>query len=333
MSSEAASARRRAGHPPDPTASARVVLLAGGTGGAKLAAGMQAVLGPGRLTVIANTADDDTFWGLHVSPDLDSVVFRLAGIFNQEAGFGVAGETFNLLAMMRRLGEIDWFWLGDRDLAFHLLRTRLLAEGLRLSEVSLEICRRLGLGAVVLPMTDQPVRTRFDTSAGRLSFQEYFVREKLAPELRGIDFEGLAAARPSPEAVAAVRAASLVVIGPSNPVISIGPILRLLAPHLRRESTVAITPIVGGSALKGPTVEMMRSTGREPTVVGVAREYADLAGVFVIDQKDSEDRRAVAAIEAMRLRVVTMNTLMTGPERERELASAVVGLIHPGAGS
>src|SRR5262249_6420606 len=240
----------------------RVAMLAGRTGAAhaaaaKLAVGLQAELPPGELSVITNTADDLDFWGLRVCPDTDAVLFRLAGIFNDEAGFGVAEETFNVHAQMTRLGEPAWFWLGDRDLAFHIVRTAMLRRNARLTETALELGRRLGLSTKVLPMSDDEGRTVFETDEGRYDFQEYFVLKKHKPRLCGIELIGMEAARPAPEALAAVSAADLVVVGPSNPLISIGPITALLGPALRYDHTVAISPIVGGRALKGPTVEMM----------------------------------------------------------------------------
>src|SRR5256714_3456276 len=202
----------------------RVALLAGGTGAAKLAVGLEKELGAGALTVISNSADDVDFWGLRVCPDTDACLFRLAGIFNEKAGFGVADETFNVHAQMRRLAEPDWFWLGDRDLAFHLVRTALLTQGARLTETALELGRRLGLQSRVLPMSDDDVRTCFETDAGRLGFQEYFVREKLRPVLRGLLFEGLDSARPSPEAVGAGREARTGAIRPPQPLRHDGPL-------------------------------------------------------------------------------------------------------------
>jgi LPPG:FO 2-phospho-L-lactate transferase len=295
--------------------------LAGGTGAAKLAVGLQAELTPGELSVITNTADDVDFWGLRVCPDTDAVIFRLAGIFNDAAGFGVAGETFHVHAQVRRLGGADWFWLGDRDLAFHILRTDLLRGGARLTDTALELGRRLGLPTQVLPMSDDDVRTCFDTDRGRLGFQEYFVREKLGPALRGIEFVGLGAATPAPEALAAVEAADLVVIGPSNPVVSIAPIIALLGPAVRRERTVAISPIVGGRALKGPTVEMMRVMWGEATPTRVAEEYRDFAGRYVLDNLDARQR---AAIEALGYEVVITDTVMDHAAGARRLAATIL---------
>ncbi|MGI8564430.1 MAG: 2-phospho-L-lactate transferase [Candidatus Dormibacter sp.] len=300
----------------------RVVLLAGGTGGAKLAVGLQAELPDQHLIVIANTADDVDLWGLRISPDLDSVLFRLAGIFNEEAGFGVVEETFNTHSQMKLLGAPDWFWLGDRDLAFHLIRSELLRSGRRPSEVSLELGRRLGLLSQVLPMSDEEVRTVFETKQGRLGFQEYFVREKLRPEMLGYVFEGAAAARPSPEAAAALAAAQLVIIGPSNPLISIGPLLEVLGSHLERERTVAVSPLVGGRALKGPTAEMLIKARGAATPEVVAREYARVAGGFVLDKVDSD---CAAHIAALGYRVAITDTLMPDREAARRLAREILG--------
>ncbi len=285
----------------------RVVLLAGGTGGAKLAAGFQALLPDGSLTVVANTADDEEFWGLWVSPDVDAVIYRLAGVFNEVTGYGLKDDTFNTLHALGRLGEPAWFSIGDRDLATHVLRTDMLHRGYRLTETALALCHRFGVRTRVLPMSDQPVRTRFDTDRGTLSFQEYFVRERLQPAMRSIEFAGIDSARPAPEVITALDGADLVVIGPSNPLISIDPILALIRTHLVRERTVAVTPIVAGVAMKGPTVEMMRAAGLDPSPVEVARRYRDVAAGFVLDVKD---RRLVSAIEELGYRVVVRDTIM-----------------------
>ncbi len=300
----------------------RVVLLAGGTGGAKLAAGFQEVLAPGELTVIANTADDVEVWGLHVSPDVDSVIFRLAGVFNEAAGFGIAGDTFEALGQLERLGLPAWFRIGDRDLAVHVVRTEMLARGGRLTETALELGRRFGVASRVLPMSDDPVRTWFATDRGPLAFQDYYVRERAAPRVDGVEYAGLEAARPAPEALLALGAADLVVIGPSNPVVSVGPILRLLGGAVSRERCVAVTPVVAGAALKGPTVEMMRSLGRDPSAVGVAREYREVASGFVLDQADAGDQ---VAIEALGYRVLVADTLMPGVPAAARLAEAILG--------
>lgn len=261
----------------------------------------------GDLAVIANTADDDEFWGLLVCPDIDAVIYRFAGVFNDQAGYGVRDDTFEVLAALARAGEDTWFRIGDRDFATHVLRTDLLRRGSTLTEATLQLCRRFGLRARVLPMTDDQVRTRFATDLGELSFQEYFVRERLRPKLLGITFAGEDAARPEQEALAAISDADLVVIGPSNPLISIAPILHLLGERLPRERTVAVTPIVAGAALKGPTVEMMRAMGIDPNPVEVARMYRGVAGTFVLDERD---RGLSAAVEDLGYRTVVHDTVM-----------------------
>ncbi|HEV2035736.1 MAG TPA: 2-phospho-L-lactate transferase [Candidatus Dormibacteraeota bacterium] len=285
----------------------KTVVLAGGTGGAKLAAGLQTLVPAGDLTVIANTADDDEFWGLLVSPDVDAVLYRLAGWFNQDSGYGIKEDSFHALEILGRLGEPTWFRIGDKDFATHLVRAEMLRRGCRLTETSLELGRRLGLETRVLPMTDERVRTRFVTDRGELSFQEYFVRERLAPTLLSLHFAGIELARPTHEVLSAVAEADLVVIGPSNPVISIDPILKVLGPHLPRERTVVITPIVGGRALKGPTVEMLRALKFEPSPIEVARRYRGVARAFVLD---SQDAQLAPEIEQVGYRVLVFDTVM-----------------------
>jgi LPPG:FO 2-phospho-L-lactate transferase len=299
----------------------RTVVLAGGTGGAKLAAGFQSLLPPGDLTVIANTADDDEFWGLLVCPDLDATIYRLAGVFDDAVGYGQKGDTFLTLEALGRLGEPTWFRIGDRDLATQVLRADMLNSGSRLTETALELCRRFGLASHVLPMTDDKVRTRFVTDRGTLSFQEYFVRERLAPALHSIDIAGGDVAESTPEATAALVDADVVVIGPSNPLISIDPILKVIGRQIHRERTVAVTPIVGGAALKGPTVEMLRALDYEASPQGVARRYTAIAGTFVLDTRDGG---LAGEIEAMGYRVIVCDTVMAdgGAGLAREISAA-----------
>jgi LPPG:FO 2-phospho-L-lactate transferase len=285
-----------------------------------LADGIRAVAPGVELTVVANTADDDEFWGLMVCPDVDAVIYRLAGVFNHEAGYGVRDDTFVVLESLARIGEPSWFRIGDRDFATHIARSDLLRGGSTLTQATLELCTRFGVAARVLPMTDDPVRTRFRTDAGELSFQEYFVRERLRPHLDAIRFGGIDTARRSAEVSEALREADLVVIGPSNPLISIAPILHLVRDALVRERTVAVTPIVAGAALKGPTVEMMRAVGPAPHPVEVARMYQPVAGSFVLDQRD---RALAPAIEGLGYRTVVCDTVMR--DGGRTLARAVLG--------
>ena len=282
---------------------------------------MQAIAPEHDLTVIANTADDDEFWGLLVCPDVDAVIYRLAGVFNEQSGYGVRDDTFHVLDAMARIGEAAWFRIGDRDIATHLVRAGLLQRGCNLTEATRELCRRFGVTAHVLPMTDGRMRTRFATDAGELSFQEYFVRERLKPALRGITFAISEAVQTTSDVRDALIAADLVVIGPSNPLISIDPILRLTRELLDRERTVAVTPIVEGAALKGPTVEMMRAMGLEPSPLEVARMYAGLAATFVLDERDGA---LAPAVQELGYRVLVADTVMR--DGGRALARAVLGV-------
>jgi LPPG:FO 2-phospho-L-lactate transferase len=266
------------------------------------------VLPSGDLTVIANTGDDDEFWGLLVCPDIDAVIYRLGGVFNDEAGYGQKDETFHVLDALARLGEHTWFRLGDRDFATHVLRAHTLRQGSTLTQATLELCRRFGLRSRVLPMTDQPVRTRCVTDMGTFSLQEYFVRERLKPALRAVEFDGLDSATATEEVTATLVEADRIVIGPSNPLISIDPILHVARGHIAREKTVAVTPIVGGIALKGPTVEMMRGLGFEASPVEVARRYRDVCSWFVLDEKDGG---LAPEIEALGYRVTVCDTVMS----------------------
>ena len=258
--------------------------------------------------MIANTADDDEFWGLLVSPDVDAVVYRLAGVFNEEAGYGVKDDSFQVLAALDRLGEPAWFRIGDKDFATHLFRAEMLRGGGTLTECAVALCGRFGIDTNVLPMTNERVRTRFVTDEGELSFQEYFVREHLRPALRSIHFAGIETAQPTSEVVSALAEADLVIIGPSNPLISVDPILRVVGARMPRDRTVAITPIVAGAALKGPTVEMMRAVGLDPNPVEVARMYRDVAARFVLDERD--DGLAVD-LEKMGLQTLVADTVMS----------------------
>jgi len=268
---------------------------------------MQQLLPPGHLTVVANTADDDEFWGHLVSPDVDAVIYRLAGVFNESAGYGVAGDSFHVLDALARLGEPSWFRIGDKDFATHVLRTEMLARGCTLTECALALTARFGLATRVLPMTNERVRTRFHTEMGELSFQEYFVRERLRPALRSIELAGIDQAQPTREVVSALHESELVIIGPSNPLISIAPILKVVGAHMQRERTVAITPIVRGASLKGPTVEMMKAVGPPPTPVEVARMYREVAAGFVLDSRDQE---LVADLDELGFRTLVLDTVM-----------------------
>jgi LPPG:FO 2-phospho-L-lactate transferase len=281
----------------------RVVALAGGVGGARLAHGLRQVLAPGELTVIVNTADDDEFHGLLVCPDHDTVLYTLAGLADRERGWGLADETFSAADVLARLGEPTWFRLGDRDLALHVHRTRRLRAGARLTEVNRGIGRALGVATPILPMADEPVRTQVRTPDGWLGFQDYFVRQRQAPEVLEVAFAGIDGASATPEVAAAFGAAEAIVICPSNPFVSIAPILavpgmrRLLdAARGRGVRVAAVSPLVGGRALRGPADRMAVSLGVEPSATGVARGYRGLVDALLIDEVDAAEVRAIAAL-------------------------------------
>jgi len=299
----------------------RVCALAGGVGGAKLAAGLQAVLPAGDLSVVVNTADDFDLWGLHICPDLDTVMYTLAGIANPEAGWGIAGESFETLNMLARYGEDTWFKLGDKDLATHTLRTHRLRSGDSLTEVTAALAGSLDVESVVLPMSDDPVSTVLDTPEGRLEFQEYFVRRGQRDEVLGVEFRGIEDARPSAEALAAISDAEAIVFCPSNPVVSVGPILNLPgmkeALALSHAPTVAVSPIVGGRALKGPADKMLLSLGHEVSATSVAGMYAGLVDGMVVDTVDEEER---AGIEALGMRVLVTDAVMRDAKDRMRLA-------------
>lgn len=301
----------------------KIVILAGGTGGAMLAEGFYQVLPADSLTVITNTADDLELWGLAISPDTDAVLYRLAGIFNEEAHWGVEGETFAMLEMLKRYGEDAWFGLGDKDLATHVLRTALLRSGLGLAAVTAELVRRLGLHAQVIPMSDQVVRSKLTTAKGRLDLQEYFVRERHQPAVSRVEIEGAREAKPARGVAEALREADRIVIGPSNPPISIEPILAVAGRLIDPARTLAVTPIVGGVALKGPTIEMLRGLGRDASPTGVAVGYRSYATTFVLDHRDAEE---ATAIQALGYRVVLLDSVMAGAEGRRRLAEEILAL-------
>jgi LPPG:FO 2-phospho-L-lactate transferase len=305
----------------------RVVALAGGVGGAKLASGLQAAVGPD-LTVVVNTADDLERHGLLVCPDHDTVMYTLAGLDDRGQGWGIRDETFAAAAMLERYREETWFRLGDRDLATHIVRTARLRAGGRLTEVCLELQRALGVVAKILPMSDDTVRTQVRTDDGWLEFQEYFVHRHQAPEVHEVRFDGIERA----EATARVRGelgfADAIVIAPSNPIVSIGPILavrgvRDLLAGARRGGTpvLAVSPIVGGKALKGPADRMLRSLGHEPSALGVARLYVGLVDGFVLD---TQDAALAPGVEALGLRALVADTIMTDDASRERLAREVL---------
>jgi LPPG:FO 2-phospho-L-lactate transferase len=303
----------------------RIAALAGGTGAAKLLRGLAPLLPPAALNIIGNTGDDTELWGLHISPDLDTVCYALAGLIDERKGWGLRGETFNALEQMPRFGEPGWFGLGDRDLATHLHRTRLLREGRGLAEVTAGIAAALGVGARVLPMSDQPVRTRILGPEGWISFQEYFVRDKAKTEVRAVDYAGAGAASPAPGVVEALRDAEAVIVCPSNPITSIGPILAVPGMVRALEETpatvLAVSPIIGGEAVSGPAGRLMAVAGLPVSAAGVARAYARWLDILVIDERDHDLAPEIAALG---VRAVATPTLMTGREAETALARRVL---------
>lgn len=304
-----------------------ITVLTGGSGGAKFVAGLAAIVPARDLTLIVNTGDDLTWWGLHVSPDLDSITYALAGMLSRERGWGVEGDTFHCLEAMRRMGSPAWFQVGDRDLATHLRRTELLSAGKTLREATAEIAGSLGVQARILPMSDDRVETRVMTVNGELSFQEYFVRERYQVAVRGVRFEGAEQARPAPAVLAAIAQAEAVILAPSNPVTSIGPILAV--PGIRealvqtQAPVAAISPIVGGAAVSGPAGELMKTQALPVSIAGVARCYADFLSLLIAEQSDSLCGTPVEGIAVRYTR-----TVMKSEADRAALARSVLGFLQ-----
>jgi len=303
----------------------QVTALAGGVGAARFLRGLVRVIDPGRLCVIVNTGDDEEFFGLHVSPDLDTVTYTLAGAVDQGKGWGLPNETFRCLEALGRYYADTWFGLGDADLATHLFRTQQLRQGKLLSQVTAAIARAWGVQAVLLPMSNDPVRTVVHTEAGALPFQEYFVKRRGEGQVTEVELRGIATAAPAPGVCEAIRTAQLVILPPSNPIVSIGPILAL--PGVRealRETAapvVAISPLVAGKPVKGPADRLLSGLGIEVSVTGVASLYQDFLDTFVIDTQDASQR---ARLEQLRLTVIVTNTIMTDMEKSVALARTIV---------
>ena len=297
-----------------------IAVLAGGVGAARFLQGVLCHVRQRDLVVVSNTGDDLEFFGLYVSPDIDIVIYTLAGVVGEQ-GFGLLNDSLHVVEALARFGHERWFALGDRDLATALHRTRRFAEGATYTEIAAEIARAYGLELTILPMSDQPVRTRVLTDEGLLQFQEYFVRRRAEPEVREVVFDGIETAWPTPAVLDALRSAEAVLIAPSNPFVSIGPILALPSVREtlrgRRGSVVAVSPIVGGEALKGPAAKMMRALGYENSAVTVAALYRDIAGTLVVDNVDAA---LAPAIEALGVRAVVTDTIMRGIYEKAALA-------------
>ena len=300
----------------------KIVAFAGGVGGAKLAHGLAQILPAEDLTVIVNTGDDFAHYGLYICPDLDTVCYTLAGLANPETGWGRVKETWNVIENASRLGGPRWFNLGDQDLGTHLERTRRMKEGQTLSQITKDFSHAWGIKHVVLPMSDQPVQTIVETEEGDLAFQEYFVHRRCEPRVRGFRFEGVESALSAPGAREAIEAADAVVICPSNPWVSIDPILRVLK---RIEKPVlAVSPIIGGNTVKGPAAKMYLELGIEPSALAVARHYCDLITRFVLDEVD---RQLEGEIRRLNMRTLVTNTLMNSHDDRKRLAMDILSFL------
>lgn len=307
--------------------------LAGGVGGAKLVWGLAQTLPPEQLTVAVNTGDDDCFHGLHISPDLDTMLYTLAGLSNPQTGWGLAGDTFHALAMLARYGADTWFNLGDRDLATHIRRTQRLREGASLSAITAELCHSLGVQHRITPMSDDPVRTFLETAAGELAMQDYFVRQRSQPAVSAVHYRGAATARPAPGLAAALAEVDLVVLCPSNPLLSLGPILAV--PGVRESLAalpadcrrVAVSPLVGGAAVSGPAARIMAGLGYAATAAGVARLYQGLCDFFLLDARDAN---LAPAITELGMRPVVAPIIM---ETERDKIALAELILNLGGGN
>lgn len=305
------------------SAGGNIIALSGGVGGAKLALGLAACLGPAQLAIVANTADDFEHLGLSICPDLDTVMYTLAGLSDPERGWGLAGETWQCMDALASLGGEDWFRLGDRDLATHLQRSLLLARGEGLTAVTAQLCAALGVRHALIPMSEQRVRTVLDTDRGELAFQTYFVRERCTPRVRSIRYEGATAAMPAPALLARLETADGVIICPSNPWLSVDPILAVgdLRERIACKKAVAVSPIVDGRALKGPAAALMEQLGLLPSALEVARHYRGLLRGFVLDRADAAQADAVRDLG---MEVLVTETVMVDAASKARLAAEVL---------
>jgi LPPG:FO 2-phospho-L-lactate transferase len=321
----------------------KIVALAGGVGGAKLAQGLAQILPSEDLTVIVNTGDDFEHLGLYISPDLDTVCYTLAGLANPETGWGRVNETWNAIANIERLGGQTWFRVGDQDLATHIERTRRMKAGQSLSQITRDFCKAWGIHQVVIPMSDNPVRTIVETDQGELAFQEYFVHRRCEPRVKGFRFDGIESAKPEPGILNAIKEADAIVICPSNPWVSIDPILKVLSaplvssrhsPQIQRiwgekdggeaKKVVAVSPIIGGQAVKGPAAKMYRELGIAPSAFAVAKHYQNLITGFIFDEVDAKFE---PDIQGLNMRTLITKTLMENSDNRRRLAEDVLHFI------
>ena len=306
----------------------KIVALAGGVGGAKLVDGLAQCLPPDDLTIIVNTADDFEHWGLNISPDLDTVCYTLAGLSNIETGWGRMNESWEVFENIVKLGGVGWFHIGDRDLATHLERTRRLKSGLTLSEITRDFCHTWGIQQTVLPMTDQHVATMVDTlELGEIAFQEYFVHQGCQPTVKGFRFEGMQIARPAPGALEAIKEADAIVFCPSNPWVSLDPILNIQGVNsaLASKKIVAVSPIIGGRTIKGPAAKMFTELGIEPSSFAVAAHYREILSGFVLDIRDGPWEEKIRSLS---LKTIAINTIMKSRADRQQLAQDVLHFIR-----
>ena len=307
-----------------------ITVLTGGTGGAKFVDGLRRVVAHEELTIIVNTGDDHQWWGLYISPDIDSITYVLTDLLSTERGWGVRGDTFHCLQRMKELGEPAWFSAGDRDLATHLLRTRLLAEGQTLSDVTRIIGEKMGVQSRVLPMSDQRVETRIDTPIGEMSFEEYFVKRWYQDPVKAARFAGASEAEPAPGVLEAISGAEAVLIAPSNPVTSIGPILAVPGIRKALEKTsapvLAVSPVIGNAAVSGPAAELMKSQGLEVSIRGIATTYSGFLDILVVHESDAH---TAAGLRENGLEVSTADIMMGTVEDRVRVAKAALAMALP----
>lgn len=307
-----------------------ITVLTGGTGGAKFVDGLRQIVPPEELTIIVNTGDDHEWWGLYVSPDVDSIVYVLSGLLSSERGWGVRGDTFHCLQQMKEFGEETWFSVGDRDLAIHLLRSKLLAQGRTLSQATAIICERLGVKQRILPMTDQRVETRVGAPIGELSFEEYLVKRWYQDPVESVRFAGASESVPAPGVVEAISSASAVLIAPSNPVTSIGPILAV--PGIREALAkttapiAAVSPIIGTAAVSGPAANLMRAQGLEVSIKGVAKAYEEFLDILVAHESDAEFAKSA---KVGKIEIHCADILMRTIDDRKRVASTALSLGRP----
>ncbi len=304
-------------------------VLAGGVGASRFLQGLCQVVDPSEVTVISNTGDDVEMFGLHVSPDTDIVLYALAGAINPETGWGLTSDTFAVVDQLQRFGYERWFNLGDKDLAMAIHRTRLIHQGVPMHEIVAGLAKAWDLRCTVIPMTNEPVRTMITGPEGELAFQEYMVRLRTEVDVRSIRFAGIEAAKPAPGVIEALRDAETVFLAPSNPFVSVGPILAVegvrSALATTKATRVAVSPIIAGQVVKGPAAKMMTTMGYEVSALGVAKIYSGLIDVFVIDE---QDRALANEVEALGLRCLVTDTMMTSMERKAELARDILAFLE-----